>query len=148
MLLNANPGDGGRGAHPVASACKNACRLIVGFFSALMGIGGGTLSVPLLNASGRDVLRAVGTSSVFGVFIAVPATLGFMLAGRSLPDLPRLCVRLCQFIGGAGDYSDQHGCRRALGARLAHRLSKKALNTMFAGFLIVSGGRMLLAIFV
>jgi uncharacterized membrane protein YfcA len=35
-----------------------------------------------------------------------------------------------------------------LGARLAHRLSKKALNTIFASFLVIAGARMFIAIFI
>jgi len=38
-----------------------------GFFSALMGIGGGTLSVPILSGFGVDICRAVGTASALGV---------------------------------------------------------------------------------
>jgi uncharacterized membrane protein YfcA len=33
-----------------------------------------------------------------------------------------------------------------IGVRLAHRMSKKTLNTIFASFLFISGGRMVLAL--
>jgi uncharacterized membrane protein YfcA len=145
MLLNKNPGEAG--AASIGLAMQKTLSSFVGFFSALMGIGGGTLSVPLLNASGRDVLRAVGTSSVFGVFIAVPATLGFMAAGWSLPNLPPLSLGYVNVLAVLAIIPTSM-LAAPLGARLAHRLSKKALNSIFAGFLIVAGGRMLVAIFI
>jgi uncharacterized membrane protein YfcA len=112
-----------------------------------MGIGGGTLSVPLLNASGRDVLRAVGTSSVFGVFIAVPAALGFMAGGWSLPDLPPFSFGYVNLLAVLAIIPTSMAAA-PLGARLAHRLSKKALNTIFASFLVIAGVRMFIAIFI
>ena len=145
MLLNKNAGEAG--AASIGLAMQKTLSSFVGFFSALMGIGGGTLSVPLLNASGRDVLRAVGTSSVFGVFIAVPATLGFMAAGWSLPGLPPLSLGYVNVLAVLAIIPTSM-LGAPLGARLAHRLSKKALNNIFAGFLIVAGGRMLVAIFI
>ena len=145
MLLNANPGEAG--AARIGPAVQKTLASCVGFFSALMGIGGGTLSVPLLNASGRDVLRAVGTSSVFGIFIAVPATLGFIIGGWGLPDLPPFAVGYVNLVAILAIIPASM-VAAPLGARLAHRLSKKTLNGIFAGFLIVSGTRMLVAIFI
>jgi uncharacterized membrane protein YfcA len=144
MLMNKNPGEAG--AARIGVGVQKTLASCVGFFSALMGIGGGTLSVPLLNASGRDVLRAVGTSSVFGVFIAVPAAAGFIMAGWSLPDLPPFALGYVNFLALAAIIPTSM-LAAPLGAKLAHRVSKKTLNSVFAAFLLVSGGRMLLAIF-
>ncbi len=145
MLLNKNPGEAGDAT--IGVGLQKALASLVGFFSALMGIGGGTLSVPLLNASGRDVLRAVGTSSLFGIFIAVPAAIGFIIGGWSLPDLPDYALGYVNFLAVIAIIPTSM-MAAPLGARLAHRLSKKTLNAIFAGFLIVSGGRMLVAIFI
>ena len=111
-----------------------------------MGIGGGTFSVPLLGRAGLDIHKAVGTSAALGVFVAIPATLGFMLAGQGLPELPALSVGYVNMLAlllmipasmlGA-----------PLGVRLAHRLSETTLHFIFAGFLLLSGGRMALALF-
>lgn len=144
MLLNKNPGEAG--AARLSAYTQKTLAALVGFFSALMGIGGGTLSVPLLNASGRDVLRAVGTSSVFGVFIAIPAALGFMLGGWSLPGLPPFALGYVNLMAVAAIIPTSI-LAAPIGAQLAHKISKKTLNGFFAGFLIIAGGRMLLAIF-
>ena len=42
--------------------------------SAMMGIGGGTLSVPIINYSGIDIKKAVGTSAAIGMVIAIPGS--------------------------------------------------------------------------
>jgi uncharacterized membrane protein YfcA len=110
-----------------------------------MGIGGGTLSVPLLNASGHDVHRAVGTSAAIGVLIAVPAALGFVIGGWSLPDLPPFAFGYVNALAFAM-MIPASTLGAPLGVRLAHRMSKKTLNIVFASFLFISGGRMLLAI--
>lgn len=145
MLLNKNPGAAGEARIGVAT--QKTLASLVGFFSALMGIGGGTLSVPLLNASGRDVLRAVGTSSVFGLFIAVPAALGFILGGWSLPDIPSFALGYVNLLAVAAIIPTSI-LAAPWGAKVAHGLAQKTLNAIFACFLIVSGGRMLLALFI
>ena len=46
----------------------------IGAISSMMGIGGGTLTVPTLTLMGESIHRAVGTSALFGLLIAVPGT--------------------------------------------------------------------------
>jgi uncharacterized membrane protein YfcA len=144
MLTSQNGGEAG--VARIGQGVQKALATLIGFFSALMGIGGGTLSVPLLNASGHDVHRAVGTSSVLGVVIAVPASLGFIIGGWSVPDLPPTAIGYVNYLAFLVMIpASMAGA--PFGAKLAHRLSKKALNMIFAGFLLLSGGRMVLAIF-
>jgi len=145
MVTSKNGGEGGTAK--ITMAVQKALATLIGFFSALMGIGGGTLSVPLLNASGHDVLRAVATSSVLGVIIAVPATLGFIIGGWTLPDLPPLALGYVNVLAFLMIIPASM-VAAPLGAKLAHKLSKPTLNKIFAGFLFVSGGRMLLALII
>ena len=60
----------------------------IGALSAIMGIGGGSLSVPFLTLCGVPIHRAIGTAAGFGLAIAVPATLGFFISGWGLPGRP------------------------------------------------------------
>ena len=60
----------------------------IGTLSSMMGIGGGTLSVPLLTLFGKPIHLAVGTGAFFGFVISVPATLFYIFSGWSLPNLP------------------------------------------------------------
>ena len=59
-----------------------------GLLSSLIGIGGGSLSVPLLMLCGVPIHRAIGTAAAFGLFIAVPATIGFIVSGWGVSGRP------------------------------------------------------------
>src|SRR5690606_15500010 len=67
---------------------------VIGFLSVLMGIGGGSFGVPLMRLYGMPIHRAVGTASGFGVVIALPSVIGFMLQGWGSPDRPPLTLGL------------------------------------------------------
>ena len=58
----------------------------IGTVSAMMGIGGGTLSVPSMTLCGVPVHKAVGTAALLGLWISVPATLGYLLASTQGDD--------------------------------------------------------------
>jgi uncharacterized membrane protein YfcA len=140
MLLSR---DGGQGSpHELGLGLQKTGATLIGFFSALMGIGGGTLSVPLLGMSGRDVHKAVGTSSALGVVIAVPATLGFIVAGWHIRDLPDYSLGYVNALA-LGVIIPTSMLGAPLGARLAHSLAKPTLTYIFAGFLLLSSSRMI-----
>lgn len=58
----------------------------VGVLSALIGIGGGSLTVPLQALCAVPIHRAIGTASGFGLAIGVPATIGYVISGWGVPD--------------------------------------------------------------
>jgi uncharacterized membrane protein YfcA len=60
----------------------------IGLFSAMMGIGGGTFSVPVMTFLGTPIHRAVGTAALLGLVIALPGTAGYMISGHGLATLP------------------------------------------------------------
>lgn len=116
----------------------------IGAVSALMGIGGGSLSVPAMTAYGVPVHQAVGTSAALGLLIAVPGALGFALSGWTQPDLPPFSLG---YISGLA-----FACLLPtlllgvpLGVRLAHLTSPRTLRLAFAVFLLLMGLRMALA---
>lgn len=115
---------------------------VVGYLSALMGIGGGSLSVPTIAAFGASMHVAVGTGAAIGVFIALSGTLGYLISGWGVANLPPLSlgyinvVALCAIAGIAY-------VSAPLGVALAHRLSQRALKLVFAGFLGFVGINML-----
>lgn len=114
---------------------------IVGFISALMGIGGGSLSVPTLVAFGASMHAAVGTSAAIGVAIAVSGTLGFILSGWGVAGLPPMSLGYVNLVALL-----LVGVLAALfapvGAALAHRLNQQTLKYVFAGFLVLVGCNM------
>ena len=115
---------------------------IVGYVSALMGIGGGSLSVPTIAALGATMHAAVGTSAAIGVFIALSGTVGYMVSGWGISDLPPLSIGYVNLIAllfiGVTAY-----VTAPLGAALAHRLQQRTLRLVFAGFLTLVGINMI-----
>ena len=59
----------------------NVYGLIIGLYSALMGVGGGSVSNAILVFYGQPIHAAVGIASGIGVLISIVGTIGFMIAG-------------------------------------------------------------------
>jgi uncharacterized membrane protein YfcA len=71
----------------------------IGFVSVLMGLGGGTLGVPILSLLGVPIHRAVGTAAGLGLLIGVPGCISFALAGWGVPGRPPLSVGYVNLLG-------------------------------------------------
>ncbi len=130
-----------RGAMPGKGALAGA-GLVIGGVSSLVGLGGGSMSVPYLRWCGADMHKAVGTSSAIAWPIAIAGTFGYVLTGWNAPGLPAYSlgfVSLPAMLGIA--------CTSVffapLGAWLAHRLPVGTLRKAFAVFLYVTACRML-----
>lgn len=118
---------------------------LIGFLSALMGIGGGTFSVPFMALLGKSMHKSVGTSAGIGFFIALPAALGFAWAGYGSEGLPPYSVGFVNALAFLIMIpTTLYGA--PYGARLAHRLEKRKLQIIFACFLFLMGARMLYAL--
>jgi uncharacterized membrane protein YfcA len=116
--------------------------LVSGTISTLMGIGGGTLGVPIMTLFKVPIHRAVGTASGFGVIIAVPATIGFIYNGWQAPNLPDFSLGYISLIGFALIVPATL-MSVPLGVKLAHWLNPILLRRAFALFLAMTAGRML-----
>jgi uncharacterized membrane protein YfcA len=111
--------------------------LVIGVLSALMGIGGGQLSSLFMTFYGRPIHQAVATSSGLGVLISIPGALGYIYAGWPKMDiLPPLSLGYVSFIGFLL-FIPTSIWTAPIGARLAHRLSKRKLEVAFGIFLLV-----------
>lgn len=117
----------------------------IGAISSMMGIGGGTLSVPLLTAFSYPVHRAVGTASLFGLIIAIPGTVGYVISGWGAPGLPPGSLGYVNLIGFAL-IAPTTWVAAPWGAAIAHRLSRSHLSLAFAAFLLVVSVRMALRV--
>lgn len=119
--------------------------VFTGLFSALMGIGGGTLSVPLLSAFSVEIRRAVGTAAAFGFLIAVPAGIGFIISGWDVPDRPPFSLGYINYAAAALILPFTVGFA-PLGARLAHTVDTVWIKRGFALFLMITALNMLATI--
>ncbi|MDH5179652.1 MAG: sulfite exporter TauE/SafE family protein [Gammaproteobacteria bacterium] len=116
---------------------------VIGLVSAIVGIGGGTLTVPFLVWCNVTMQKAVATSSATGLPIAVAGATGFMLTGwgeSSLPAQSSGFVYQPAFFG----IVVTSVLSAPLGAWLAHKLPAKVLKKVFAIFIAILGLRMLL----
>jgi len=116
---------------------------LIGLLSALVGIGGGSLTVPFLGWRGLGIREAVGTSAACGVPIAWAGALGFVVAGWDRVDLPAPHLGYVSLQGFAG-LAVASVLLAPLGARLAHRLPPRLLKRGFALLLVGVGLKMLL----
>jgi uncharacterized membrane protein YfcA len=114
---------------------------IIGVLSALMGIGGGQLSSLFMTFYGRPIHQAVATSSGLGVLVSIPGALGYIYAGWPKMDvLPPLSLGYVSFIGFLL-FIPTSIWLAPIGARLAHRLSKRRLEVVFGVFLLFVASR-------
>lgn len=115
----------------------------VGGLSALLGIGGGTLVVPLLTSFAFPIHRAVSTASLFGLIISVPATLIYVANGWGINDLPPLTTGYVNWAAFA-ILVPMTMWFAPLGVKLAYRLNVPQLKRAFAVFLCIVGLKMAL----
>jgi uncharacterized protein len=115
----------------------------IGAISAMMGIGGGTLSVPAMTLCGEPVHKAVGTAALLGLWIALPATVGYLLARPAeAVSLPPFTIGYVS-LGGFALVAPISWLVAPLGAKLAHSLDRRKLAAAFGLFLLVVATRML-----
>ncbi len=115
-----------------------AAGVVIGWASAIFGIGGGSLTVPFLTWRSLTMQQAVATSSACGFPIAMAGAISFMILGWHDPSLPPHSlgfVYLPALIGIA--LTSMFFAR--FGARLAHKLSPRLLKRLFALLLVVVG---------
>ena len=118
----------------------------IGAVSSLVGIGGGTLSVPFMLWCNVAMHTAVGTSAAIGFPIALAGTVGYIVNGLGTPNLPPLSIGfiyLPALIGVAAVSI----LTAPYGAKLAHKLPVATLKRFFALFVLAMATRMLWGMF-
>ncbi len=114
---------------------------LIGLISSMMGIGGGSLSVPTLSLCGQPIRTAVGTSAAIGLIIAVPGAIGFVIVGWDEPGLPVGSAGYVSLIGFACIVPATI-LAAPWGAKLAHAIDPNWLRRAFALFLFLSALKM------
>ncbi|THD84275.1 sulfite exporter TauE/SafE family protein [Aliigemmobacter aestuarii] len=112
----------------------------LGFFSVLMGIGGGTFGVPMMTLYNLPIHRAVATAAGFGVIIAVPSVIGFLtMRIEGAPPFTLGAVNLPAF----AIIIAMTMITTPWGVKLAHAMDPKPLKRAFAVFIILVALNML-----
>jgi uncharacterized membrane protein YfcA len=114
---------------------------LVGLASALVGAGGGFISIPLMSFCNVPMRQCVATSAALGLPIAVSGTLGFLIGGWGKDQLPALSlgyIYLPALVGiVAGTFITV-----PVGARLAHSIPVPRLKKVFAVILSIMAVKM------
>jgi len=118
----------------------------IGAVSSLVGIGGGSLSVPFMVWCNMTVHDAIGTSAAIGFPIAIAGALGYIVNGLHVPDLPAYSLGYVYLPALAGIVGASV-LTAPLGVRLAHSLPVAGLKRIFAVLLLVMGTKMLVGLF-
>jgi uncharacterized membrane protein YfcA len=116
---------------------------VIGAVSTIVGIGGGSLTVPFLTWCNTTIRQAVATSAACGLPIALAGALGFIVTGFNTSSLPAWSLGYVYGPALLG-ITVTSMLSAPLGARLAHTLPTQILKRVFAIFLAIIGVRMLL----
>jgi uncharacterized protein len=143
MLINIKPKPSREVPGPIGMSAAGAG---IGGISALVAIGGGSLSVPFMTWCNVKMQHAIGTSSAIGLPIAVAGTVGYMVNGWGTPDMPAYTLGYI-YLPALVLVSAVSVVMAPLGARLAHKLPVPLLKKIFAGVLILLCAKMLHSLF-
>ncbi|GAA0196440.1 sulfite exporter TauE/SafE family protein [Actinomadura yumaensis] len=110
---------------------------LIGLFSAMMGVGGGSLGGMTMSLFGRPIHQTVATASGFGVAIGAAAAAGFVVFGWDAPGRPPFSLGYVN-LPAAVIMGTMTALSAPLGARLAHRLDRRVLKKAFAVYLLAT----------
>jgi uncharacterized membrane protein YfcA len=116
---------------------------VIGWMSALFGIGGGSLTVPYLSWNSVPMRNAVAASAACSMPIALAGSLSYLYAGWNNPDLPEWSLGFIYLPALLGIVLTSTQFAR-VGAKLAHRLSPQRLKQAFALLMLLVGAKFML----
>ncbi|WP_319771900.1 sulfite exporter TauE/SafE family protein [Breoghania sp.] len=116
------------------------CGALMGFFSTMMGVGGGVMNNTFMTLFGRPIHQAVATSSGVGILISIPGTIGLIIAGWGEPELPPFSLGYINLLGVALVIPVTFFAA-PVGVRVAHALPKRVLEICFGVFLLTVSAR-------
>lgn len=118
-----------------------ALGVMAGALSALMGIGGGSICVPILALLGYDIRKAVGTASAIGFVIGLPGAIVYALTGWGQEGLPPGSLGYV-LVPAALVIIPLSSSFARVGVYLAHSIPRRALRLSFGALLMVTSVKM------
>jgi uncharacterized membrane protein YfcA len=116
---------------------------ITGVISSLMGIAGGAILVPSLSFFGVPVRHSIGIATACGVMVALFGSLGYIITGFNLPNIPEWSLGYIYFPALLGIVMSS-SIFAPIGVKYASKLPVKTLKKFFAVFLIFVAIKMML----
>lgn len=123
-----------------------ATGIVIGAVSALVAIGGGSLSVPFMTWCNVKVQHAIGTSAAIGLPIALSGAVGYAISGWSQTGLPSGSLGYLYLPAVAGT-ALVSVITAPLGARVTHSLPPALVQKIFAAVLLLLSAKMLHTLF-
>ena len=109
---------------------------IVGFISAIMGIGGAVMNVPILKYFGYSINKAIGSSAAIGFLIALFGAIGFLISGSYLKTNLPLSIGFMN-IPAFLIFIPITTFMARIGARTVHKIDKNKISKFFGIFLLI-----------
>ena len=109
---------------------------VVGFISAIMGIGGAVMNVPILKFFGYSINKAIGSAAAIGFLIALFGTIGFLISGSYLKTNLPLSIGFLN-IPAFLIFIPITTFMARLGARTVHKIDKNKISKFFGIFLLI-----------
>lgn len=128
------------GADIPGNPARGIIGLLIGYFSTLMGVGGGVMNNTFMTLYGRPMHQAVATSSGVGVMIAIPGTIGYIWAGWGNPLLPIASTGYINWIAVALIIPVALWIT-PYGVRIAHAVTRRQLEIGFGLFCVFVSAR-------
>ena len=107
----------------------------IGAISAMVSIGGGSLTVPYLVWRNIDIKKAIGTSAAIGLPISLAGTLGYVINGWNNTEMGHYILGFV-YLPAVLLISITSFIFAPLGAKMAHQLPVATLKKVFAVLLI------------
>ena len=116
--------------------------VIVGFISAIMGIGGAVMNVPIFKYFGYSINKAIGSAAAIGFLIALFGAIGFLISGSYLKTNLPLSIGFLN-IPAFLIFIPITTFMARLGARTVHKIDKKKISKIFGLFLLIVAAKFL-----
>ncbi len=110
--------------------------VVVGFISAIMGIGGAVMNVPIFKYFGYSINKAIGSAAAIGFLIAVFGAIGFLISGSYLKTNLPLSIGFLN-VPAFLIFIPITTFMARLGARTVHKINKKKISKIFGLFLLL-----------
>lgn len=121
----------------ISDLVKNISGIVIGFISIPLGIGGGSLMVPLMRTFGYDIRKSIGTAAAIGFLIAVSGTITMIAGGKIIDNINTPFslgyINLLGFVV----FAPVTMVMARIGAKAVYKINKSLLSKIFGVFLII-----------
>ena len=125
---------------PLLWAC---CGFPIGIICGMLGLGGGIITVPVLAMALKFKMHhAVGTSLSMMIFTSIAGSIGYLINGLSVPNLPPYSIGYVNLLACACLAMTSIPIAQ-IGARTAHKLPAKKLQYIFIAVMFYAALKMI-----